>query len=540
MSPAEACDDANTEDGDGCSAACRLESCGNGVLDAGELCDDGNDEDDDDCTSLCRPPACGDALIQASLGEDCDDANLDNTDDCPTDCSLPVCADGVVEGAEECDPGEAAGDGESVCSAQCTLNACGDGYLHRPSEKCDDGNTDDGDECNATCSEVFVAQIDAEGPFTCARAAGRVRCWGRGTNGQLGYGNLENIGDDETPASVGDLDVGGTVIQLATGGAHACVLLEGGSVRCWGRGDNGQLGYGNTETIGDEETPASAGDVDVGGTAVQVTAGSVHTCALLDTGAVRCWGRADDGQLGYGNTFTIGDNETPSSAGDVDVGGAVSQIVAGGRRTCALLDTGAVRCWGTANGGRLGYANDEDIGDNETPASAGDVDVGGVVTQIGLGESHTCALLESGAARCWGFSLPYGTGETIGDDETPATAGDVDMGGPVIQLAVGGDHGCALLEGGTVRCWGELGGPALGYMTAEMIGDDETPADMGDVDVGALVEQITAGSGQTCAVTVAGTVRCWGFNAYGELGYGNTEDIGDDEVPATAGDVPLY
>ena len=112
--------------------------------------------------------------------------------------------------------------------------------------------------------------------------------------------------------------MGGTVIQIDAGVFHTCALLDTGAVRCWGAGGTGRLGYGNSVTIGDDETPATAGDVDVGGTVAQIVTGS-HTCALLDTGAVRCWGSGTDGKLGYGNTTIIGDNETPASAGDVNI-----------------------------------------------------------------------------------------------------------------------------------------------------------------------------------------------------------------------------
>jgi alpha-tubulin suppressor-like RCC1 family protein len=82
---------------------------------------------------------------------------------------------------------------------------------------------------------------------------------------------------------------------------------------------HGQLGYGNTNTIGDDETPASAGDVDVGETVTQISAGAAHTCALLASGNIRCWGQGSDGRLGYGNQSDIGDDETPVSAGNVPV-----------------------------------------------------------------------------------------------------------------------------------------------------------------------------------------------------------------------------
>src|SRR5690606_29410710 len=125
------------------------------------------------------------------------------------------------------------------------------------------------------------------------------------------------IGDNETPASVGDVDVGGPVVDIAAGTNHTCALLDGGALRCWGRNDVGQLGYGHTRNIGDDEAPASAGDVDVGGAVVKLALGGDHGCALLDTGAVRCWGRGYEGQLGHGVPHDRGDDETAAFAGDV-------------------------------------------------------------------------------------------------------------------------------------------------------------------------------------------------------------------------------
>ena len=107
--------------------------------------------------------------------------------------------------------------------------------------------------------------------------------------------------------------------ELAAGDFATCAVLVGGAVRCWGRAVQGELGYGNLEDIGDDETPASAGDVPVGGPVARIDVGFFHTCAVLVSGGIRCWGRASTGALGYGNTEDIGDDETPASAGDVDV-----------------------------------------------------------------------------------------------------------------------------------------------------------------------------------------------------------------------------
>ena len=376
--------------------------------------------------------------------------------------------------------------------------------------------------------QADVTQITAGTDHTCALLdTGVVRCWGWGGLSQLGYGNISSIGDNETPADAGDVDVGGAVVQIDAGHAHTCAVLDTGAVRCWGSGGFSNLGYGNTSNIGDNETPATAGDVDVGGTVAQIASGTFHTCALLDTGAVRCCGAGGAGRLGYNNAIAVGDNETPATAyaslpngGDVGVGGTVAQIAVSKHHTCALLDTGAVRCWGLGTNGRLGYATTTNIGDDETPADAGDVDVGGTVAQIVAGEEHTCALLDTGAVRCWGVGgsgrLGYGNDNNIGDDETPASAGDVAVGGTVVQIDAGGFHTCALLDTGAVRCWGAGGAGRLGYGNTLNIGGNATPASAyasmpngGNVDIGGIAVQIATGS-HTCALLDTGAVRCWG------------------------------
>lgn len=131
---------------------------------------------------------------------------------------------------------------------------------------------------------------------------------------------------------------------MTAGWHHTCVLSAGGAVRCWGVGEFGRLGYASTEDIGNDETPASVGAVQVGAPVVQVVAGGERTCALLETGSVRCWGHASFGtSLGYGNMEDIGDDETPAAAGDVPIGGNAIELAADSFHTCAILDTGSVR-----------------------------------------------------------------------------------------------------------------------------------------------------------------------------------------------------
>ncbi|MFY0540730.1 RCC1 domain-containing protein [Nannocystis pusilla] len=404
-----------------------------------------------------------------------------------------------------------------------------------------------------------VLQVAGSGNHTCALVeGGRLRCWGLGQYGALGLGNTQNVGDDELPAEVPDVDVGGEVVEVVAygGGAATCARLAGGDVRCWGGETNfeGLLGRQDPAWIGDDEAPSSIAPIVIGGPVVQLTLGGSHACARLEDGAVRCWGAGTDGRLGYGNPQNIGDDEDPADAGDVDVGEPVLHIAAGGVQTCALLAGGRVRCWGNGSNGALGYGifdpegppQDAWIGDDETPASMGDVPIGGFVTQLVTGVAHTCALLDTGGVRCWGEhdfgGLGYGPaieGEAaIGDDETPASLGDIPLDHPAIQIAAGYDRTCALLDTGALRCWGYNVYGALGIASPLTDTKFMTPVELPDVLVGGDVAAIALSFEQTCAILTTGALRCWGRNFWGELGYGHTQPIGDDEHPAAAGDVP--
>jgi len=406
--------------------------------------------------------------------------------------------------------------------------------------------------------------LDAGVFHTCALlTGGSVRCWGASPDGQLGYGNQNTVGDDETPGSVGPVDLGAghTATAIAAGDFHTCALLEDGTVRCWGFGNAGRLGYGNTDNIGDNETPSSVGRVKLGSgrTATAITAGGAHTCALLDDGNVRCWGYNANGQLGYGNTSNVGDAtaSTPDKVGPVDLGlgrKAVA-ISAGSRHTCAVLDNGSVRCWGHNSYGQLGngtknqspeHGIETDVGDNELPGSVAPVDLGPgqKAVAVSAGGIHTCALLDDATVRCWGYGangeLGYGNRNTI---VTPGMVGPVDVGPgrSVLAINAGAGDTCARLDDASVRCWGNFENGRLGYGNTGNIGDDETPGSVGPVDLGSGRSALAVSLGQdhTCARLDDASVRCWGLGANGRLGYCNENSIGDDESPGSVGPVSL-
>jgi len=147
----EQCDDGNTVGGDGCSAQCMLEYCGNGTKEETEVCDDGNNRSADGCSGDCQSDeTCGNGVWDPPVGEACDDGNHDDGDGCQHDCSLPGCGDGFLDPNEACDDGNRdSGDG---CNANCTSDeTCGNGIKDQ-AEGCDDGNTEDGDGCSSLCA----------------------------------------------------------------------------------------------------------------------------------------------------------------------------------------------------------------------------------------------------------------------------------------------------------------------------------------------------------------------------------------------------
>lgn len=391
-----------------------------------------------------------------------------------------------------------------------------------------------------------IMQVAAGGAHTCAVASGVVKCWGLSDSGQLGYAVLGDVGDDEQPRTHLGVNVGPGIVDLALGGAHTCARASTGSVRCWGQATFGQLGYGNLDPIGDTEAPVTAGDVNVGGVVAQVVAGDAHTCALINDGSVRCWGTNASGQLGSGN-FTnpqVGDDEVPSAVGSVALGAAALHLAAGDAHTCAVLADGSVRCWGSGLNGRLGYGNVASVGDNETPSQQAAIVFSPPAVEVAAGAAHSCARLTDGTVHCWGSGgfgqLGYGGTTTIGDNESASTALAVSLGASATAITAGGEHTCALLVGGNVRCWGRGASGELGNGSINNIGDGEVPSAVAVVPVGGTVTQISAGRTHTCAVLTTGAVRCWGNGLNGRLGHGTGLTIGDNEPASEGGDVPAY
>jgi alpha-tubulin suppressor-like RCC1 family protein len=311
--------------------------------------------------------------------------------------------------------------------------------------------------------------------------------------------------------------------SISAGEYVTCALTNTGGVKCWGNNSDGELGDGTTT---ERHTP-----IDVKGlNSVVVTAvsnGYKHTCALTSLGGVKCWGFNFDGELGNGkNTNSL----TP-----VDVSGLTSNVAgisANGFHTCAVTNAGAVWCWGYNGYGELGNATTTSSNTPVKVKSGTGTDYLSGVSVVKAGGYHTCALLSSGGVVCWGKN---DTGQ-IGDGTfiNRLTAVNSGLTSGVGALSAGDAHTCALISSSHgLKCWG--------YNAYGQLGDGSTTNHNTPETISALssgVDSLNAGARHTCVLMQTGSVKCFGYNAYGELGNGSTTSS-STPVNVMNGGVPL-
>lgn len=332
---------------------------------------------------------------------------------------------------------------------------------------------------------------------SCAvRVSGEVACWGFNTAGQLGDGTA--VGS-ETPVRVAGLD---DAILASAGREHTCALRAGGVVSCWGSNRAGQLGGATADFR--STAPLDLADL---GDVVDIAAGGQHACALTSAGDVACWGDDAWGQLGGGAPAT----HRPRFA-HPDLA-AAAQVTAGWLHSCAVTAAeGRVACWGWNGGGQLG------VPPSVLDASSRPVEVAAVTDaiQVGAGDYHTCAVLSSGAVRCWGRN-DYGQ---LGDGSRISSADPVAVLGidDAVEVSAGHEHTCALRRSGGIACWGRGDRGQLGTGEADSA---TTPSMTGLVVEDAV--QIAVGWRHGCARRAGGEIVCWGRNVEGQLGTGTAD-----------------
>ena len=341
-------------------------------------------------------------------------------------------------------------------------------------------------------------------------STGAVFAWGWNIVGQLGNGNTNG---SDVPVKV-RLPGGTRITGIAAGFAHSVALTSTGAVLAWGKNYNGNLGNGSTT---DSDVPVKV-NLPVGTKVTAIAAGGEHSLAVTSTGAVLAWGYNADGQLGNGGT---GASSVPVNV-SLPAGTRVTAVAAGALHSLAVTSTGAVLAWG--------YNADGELGDGNTTNSDVPVKVnlppGTKVTAVGAGGYYSLAVTSTGAVLAWGYNAD---GE-LGDGNT--TSSDVPVkvklpaGRKVTAVAAGGSlegvggatagpgHSLAVTSAGAVLAWGYNADGALGDGNRK---SSDVPVKV-KLPAGRKVTAVAAGELNSLAVTSTGAVLAWGGNNFGQLG----------------------
>ena len=434
------------------------------------------------------PPYCGDGVVNQT-SEQCDPpgSQVDEHHICGANCQseyVPYCGDGNIDPGEACDPPGSQVDEHHICGANCQseyVPYCGDGIVNQESEECDGPNTTPlGATCNKYC--------------------------------QLEYPPTLIIG--------GVIRLAGEMADITAGWAHTCAITPEDGVICWGNNAYGQLGDGTNKA---SNVPVDVIGLDGGS---DIVAGANHTCVLAGT-AVWCWGQNDKGQ--------IGDGTTTNRNKPVMVLMGASSLTAGSDYTCAGMLAGGAMCWGNNSEGQLA---DGTRTNRSVPTLASQITN---VWSVDGGQSQTYALTGSGQITSWSGGLIPVTGDVADTNRMVAAdrfsnlvigvnpqgvpvaidesgANEVSGLSGVIDVDGGLSHACALIGGGSVKCWGANRYGQLGNSSTK---DSSTPVSVKNLPGATL---LAVGRNHTCVIVTATKtdtqIECWGLNTDGQLGNG--------------------
>lgn len=382
----------------------------------------------------------------------------------------------------------------------------------------------------------LATKVAAGAHHTCGVRAGRVYCWGRNTDGQLGL-DPTTYPVSEKPRQIaglgeGDLKTQG-IIAIAAGSSHTCALDASGNVWCWGKNDLGQLGTSLAGSFIFKQVRKSGAGMPALGNVIAISASASTSCAVDGSGGVSCWGANAQGQAGNaaGGTVTVA----------TDVGNTLNaaSVANSEQHTCSAgTGTGAsdkVYCWGTQTSGELG--NDGGAAQVLSPA-APPITLAAAANSVATGIAHSCASVASGgsSAECWGDNT-FGQIGIVGAGPFNSPTAVAGLTG-VDVVRASGNYSCAIKTDKTVVCWGTNDHGQLGRGgTAKATKNDDVQA----VTKLARVTELGLGLDHICAVvagagaaaTDPGQVMCWGNAADHQLGIPSTDDQTEPQLVAT-------
>ena len=354
-----------------------------------------------------------------------------------------------------------------------------------------------------------LQSLSARQDSTCVvTEAGIVKCWGGNDFGQLGDGSETGTGVGDgtlkfknTPVTVKNLS---GIKQVAMGYNHACAISQTGSVSCWGDNSKGQIGDGTT-SFRAQATPV----VGLSAKVTQLALTYQSSCALLETGAVQCWGGNSQGELGVGISAKITQSSTPKNAVLLS-NITLKRLVSGRQHLCGITNNDTVVCWGWNDLGQLGLT---DTTARYIPTVVTTAGTG--IKQLAAGYGHTC-VARTNETLCWGDNSKG----QLGDGTTTSSSNPVTVSAlsGVTELTLGKEHSCAVLATNASYCWGSRqAGQTAQTVDAAIL--DKTPVVIASLTT---KHSISAGDFHTCSIGEGGAVKCWGNNELGQLGDGTT------------------
>ena len=352
-----------------------------------------------------------------------------------------------------------------------------------------------------------VSKIESNNYHSCAISSLGALCWGRSNFGQVGAG----IGNFSTPTIIApELNI----VDFALGYEHTCALAKqnkSSSVWCWGHNNYGQLGLGGTPSGSVEQitVPTLVNLKNV----IDISAGSNFTCALANSGKVFCWGTQLWTNRKVSKTIPAWVKHKPTQVKNLK---DVAKITTGGNSACALSNSGEVYCWGENILGQLGNSK------KEFYAATTKVDIP-KAKSVALSIGHGCALLRSGKVSCWGVNSG---GEVGTDSYFEVNLWNVEKPRVVVGLTsvksvfVGNGNTCAIIQSGKVKCFGWSGGIGLFGEEFEVLGKVPVPTlSFG----GQKGSQVSFGDNFACLLLQSKQLECLGnprINYFGQLGNG--------------------
>jgi len=487
-------------------------------------------------------------------GDGCDDATEDTDDDadgypdtmesdCGTDplngTDYPV----DIDGDGLCAPYDDDDDGDGVLDVDDDFPEDQYGFVQL---SLGDGFQSGQPEDNAT--------LGASRYSTCTILSdGTLRCWGDNRYGQIGDGSSGS--DKYSPTNV-SIPNGKTPVSVSStpNGNTVCSIMDDGTLYCWGANYDGQIGIGTHCASGNYlngcngvegiSTPTMV-SLPMGRTATAVALGSDHTCSILDDGSVWCWGSNNNGGLGVGNMSSGSWAYSPNQA-LLPSGLAAVSISLGAGHSCVVVDDGRAFCWG--------YNGDGNIGDGTSGTNrVSPTEVSGTASYVSIsaGSNHNCAITNTGTVKCWGdnWNQALGLGYYTANDQTTPQDAALPAGIDVSSISLGQTHSCAVLETMSVYCWGKddnlqlgttyicEGGDNTNGCSSQNSGNRHTPA-QAQLPPGRGGIAVAAGGYFTCVFIDNGGVYCFGANDDGQLGNGSTYGTGPSYVGLPVGVSP--